>query len=254
MSIPFVKTVCKAMENIASLRLAEKWDNVGIPTVGLGTTFLISITRVLLAPFEETSSRSLDHQVLTPSVVEECISLEAAVIVSYRPPIFRPLQSLTLQPAASLASPLCGRGYLSPHSALDSTLGGVNDWLAMGLGKGQVSALVGEMLDVKGKSECAEGRLVVLDEPLPVNQLVDRVKKHLGLSQVPVAYPSSSGNVRTVAICAGSGTSMLVGHDADLYLTGEMSHHDVLASVPAGKHVILCGHTNTERGFLPVLA
>ncbi len=28
MSIPFVKTVCRAMENIAPLRLAEKWDNV----------------------------------------------------------------------------------------------------------------------------------------------------------------------------------------------------------------------------------
>ncbi len=28
MSIPFVKTVCRAMENIAPLQLAEKWDNV----------------------------------------------------------------------------------------------------------------------------------------------------------------------------------------------------------------------------------
>ncbi|EEB88361.1 hypothetical protein MPER_13840, partial [Moniliophthora perniciosa FA553] len=34
----------------------------------------------------------------------------------------------------------------------------------------------------------------------------------------------------------------------------EMSHHEVLAAVAAGKHVILCGHTNTERGYLSVLA
>ncbi|KAJ7105595.1 hypothetical protein C8R44DRAFT_639081, partial [Mycena epipterygia] len=27
--------------------------------------------------------------------------------------------------------------------------------------------------------------------------------------------------------------------------------HDVLAAVAAGTHVILCGHTNTERGYLP---
>ena len=43
------------------------------------------------------------------------------------------------------------------------------------------------------------------------------------------------------------------GASADVYLTGEMRHHDVLAAVEAGTSVILCDHTNTERGYLPVL-
>ena len=30
--------------------------------------------------------------------------------------------------------------------------------------------------------------------------------------------------IRTVAICAGSGGSMLLGQEADVYLTGEMTH------------------------------
>ncbi|KAJ3818762.1 hypothetical protein F5880DRAFT_1510692 [Lentinula raphanica] len=30
--------------------------------------------------------------------------------------------------------------------------------------------------------------------------------------------------------------------------------HEVLAAIAAGTNVILCGHTNTERGYLPVLA
>jgi len=66
---------------------------------------------------------------------------------------------------------------------------------------------------------------------------------------------------------------MLLGVDADVYLTGEMSHvslptqrsgireahcvdlqHEVLAAVASGRHVVLCGHTNTERGYLPKLA
>jgi len=42
--------------------------------------------------------------------------------------------------------------------------------------------------------------------------------------------------------------------DADVYFTGEMSHHEILAAVATGRNVILCGHTNTERGYLPVLA
>lgn len=37
---------------------------------------------------------------------------------------------------------------------------------------------------------------------------------------------------------------------ADLCLTGEMSHHEVLAAVAGGSSVVLCNHTNTERGYL----
>ena len=32
-----------------------------------------------------------------------------------------------------------------------------------------------------------------------------------------------------------------------------MSHHDVLDAVSNGTHVILCEHSNTERGFLKTL-
>ena len=33
---------------------------------------------------------------------------------------------------------------------------------------------------------------------------------------------------------------------------GEMSHHDIMDANSRGSAVILCGHSNTERGFLPV--
>ncbi len=76
--------------------------------------------------------------------------------------------------------------------------------------------------------------------------------------------------ITTIGICAGSGGSMLLGVDADVYFTGEMPHHEVLASIQSGHNVILCtcfyllggwtgshgsagGHTNTERGYLPWL-
>lgn len=56
--------------------------------------------------------------------------------------------------------------------------------------------------------------------------------------------------VKVVALCAGSGSSVLQGVKADLYLTGEMSHHDILDAASQGINVILCEHSNTERGFL----
>ena len=56
--------------------------------------------------------------------------------------------------------------------------------------------------------------------------------------------------IKTVAICAGSGSSVLGPVKADLYFTGEMGHHDVLAALAKNTSVILCEHSNTERGYL----
>ena len=43
---------------------------------------------------------------------------------------------------------------------------------------------------------------------------------------------------------------MLEGVTADMFLTGEMSHHQVLEATGRGIAVLLCEHSNTERGFL----
>ena len=56
-----------------------------------------------------------------------------------------------------------------------------------------------------------------------------------------------------MAVCAGSGGSVLKGVAADLYVTGELSHHEVLHAVESGRSVILCEHSNSERGFLKTL-
>ena len=53
-----------------------------------------------------------------------------------------------------------------------------------------------------------------------------------------------------MAVCAGSGAGVLKGVKADLLLTGELSHHEVLDAVHKGSHVILARHSNSERGYL----
>ena len=56
--------------------------------------------------------------------------------------------------------------------------------------------------------------------------------------------------VKTIALCPGSGVSVLDGAKADVYLTGEMSHHEVIGCSAAGITVILTEHSNCERGYL----
>jgi putative NIF3 family GTP cyclohydrolase 1 type 2 len=65
-------------------------------------------------------------------------------------------------------------------------------------------------------------------------------------------HPSHSNNERlisTVGVWAGSGTEMM-NYKADLYLTGELGHHDVLEALEQQSTVVLCEHSNTERGYL----
>jgi putative NIF3 family GTP cyclohydrolase 1 type 2 len=62
-----------------------------------------------------------------------------------------------------------------------------------------------------------------------------------------------ASEVRAIAVAAGAGSSVLRGARADVLVTGEMSHHEVLAAVADGTAVVLAGHSNTERGFLRVL-
>ncbi|MEM7262431.1 MAG: Nif3-like dinuclear metal center hexameric protein [Planctomycetota bacterium] len=136
----------------------------------------------------------------------------------------------------------------SPHTALDAVPGGVNDWLAESLGPGVARAI--ELKGESGDPLCGSGRLVTLEREVSFEDLVARVKKSLGLERIRVAKSPSGTVVRTVALCPGAGGSVICSEAADLYLTGEMRHHDVLAANARGTSVILGEHSNTERGYL----
>ncbi|XP_037546928.1 NIF3-like protein 1 [Nematolebias whitei] len=100
-----------------------------------------------------------------------------------------------------------------------------------------------------------QGRLSVLDFPVNVATAVQKMKSHLGLNHVRLALGAGKtleSSVSSVAVCAGSGASVLCDVKADLYITGEMSHHEVLDAAAKGTSVILSDHSNSERGFLAV--
>jgi len=127
---------------------------------------------------------------LTQSVLLESLKEEAAVIVAYHPTIFAGLKSFTLANPLQASLLKCsaeGISVYSPHSALDSVWGGINDWLAQGLvgtgEDGEVKHLVREKFHPSGISEGGEGRFVALHKSIGFDKLVERVKSHLKLSQ-----------------------------------------------------------------------
>ncbi|GAB1602246.1 NIF3-like protein 1 [Argonauta hians] len=100
------------------------------------------------------------------------------------------------------------------------------------------------------------GRISKLKSKISLTESIDLVKKHLKLPHLRVAtahgpgFSAAEETIKTVAVCAGSGASVLRGVKADLYVTGEMSHHEVLEAIHNGSSVLLCEHSNTERGYL----
>ena len=235
-----VSDVIAFLEKFAPPTLAEEWDNVGLL---LEPDKKIKLSRILL---------TID---LTEAVMDEAIASAAGMIIAYHPPLFTPFKRLTQSDAKSriiLKAARAGIPIYSPHTALDNVEGGVNDWLAEGLGAGVRVPLRPEA-DTPGS-----GRLVTLDEPVALDVLTNRIRTHRGLTHVRCATAerhrgTDARPISTVALCAGAGSSAIGLTPAHVYLTGEMRHHDVLRATEAGTSVILCDHTHTERGYLPIL-
>ena len=107
------------------------------------------------------------------------------------------------------------------------------------------------------------GRRVTLDHPVSIAELARRLKTYLKVASIAIAPREASPaldpetvNVARIAVVPGSGGELAAAALADgceLFVTGEMKHHEIRAAVSSGMSVILAGHTETERGFLPTL-
>ncbi|KAG8219192.1 GTP cyclohydrolase 1 type 2/Nif3 [Butyriboletus roseoflavus] len=170
-----VKYVLKAMERIAPLRLAEKWDNVGL-----------LLESPVLRPNANRVLLTID---LTSAVLQEALEPSVALVVSYHPTIFKPLPSLTLSnslQASLLNLAAAGVSVYSPHTALDYVHGGINDWLARCVGNPEHVSMLGSvnvsLLGEPKGDEGGHGRLLTLQDPVSIEDLVGRIKKHLRLA------------------------------------------------------------------------
>lgn len=102
------------------------------------------------------------------------------------------------------------------------------------------------------------GRRLALDHPATVHDLAQRLKAFIKRPFVryALADPANDRPVSRLGVVPGSGGELSrIAHQdgCEVYVTGEMKHHEVLGALNAGMSVILGGHTSTERGYLPRL-
>jgi len=231
--------VLPVLEAIAPPRLAEGWDNVGL-LVGDPQA---QVFAALLA---------IDY---TPAVAAEARAKGCSLVFAYHPPIFEGLKRVTA-PGPIFEAIRDGIALWSPHTALDVAEGGTNDFLADVLGLGARAPLrapgakagpapEGEKLGI--------GRIGDLAQPVPRGELLARIRRGLGVSALLVAGPEE-GSVRRVAAGAGACGNLVddaLAQRAELYLTGELRHHDALKAARLGMTVVCALHSNSERAILP---
>jgi len=241
----------KPVQKLYPIALADKsWDNTGL----------------LVDASEPSENESNDEKVnillaidLTQNVCDEAIKHKTNLIMAYHPFIFRGLKSITPQDPQQTSLIKLIKNNISvycPHTAVDSAKGGVNDFLGDGI-VGDSEQASREVIEPNEQyDDCGMGRLITLSKPVELNQLVGNVKKSLNLNHVQVALARNetiNHKISTIAICAGSGGSVFKGVNADLYYTGELSHHEALYFTESGSSVITTNHSNSERAFLSAL-
>ncbi len=96
------------------------------------------------------------------------------------------------------------------------------------------------------------GRIGKLAKPMRTEQIIRRIKKFTGAKAIGM-IGDEKRLVKTAAVCAGSCGKLIdlvIAAKADLYLTGELKHHQALAAQEAGLTCICLSHSVSERFIL----
>ena len=93
-------------------------------------------------------------------------------------------------------------------------------------------------------------------EPVDRAEVFARIKRGLGIEHLLIAGPTE-GKISRAACCAGSCGEYFgdaIKQKAQLFLTGEMRHHDATQAMAAGVTIVCTLHSNSERPVLARLA
>ncbi|MBU1259642.1 MAG: Nif3-like dinuclear metal center hexameric protein [Planctomycetes bacterium] len=100
------------------------------------------------------------------------------------------------------------------------------------------------------------GRIGLLGKPVQLSLLLKKIKSATGAKAAGIVGPKKR-LVKKAAVCAGSCGKLImnvIAEKCDLYLTGEIKHHQAIAAQEAGVTVVCLSHTVSERFILKKVA
>jgi len=242
-----VRDLCDFLEVVSPPVLGESWDNLGL----------------LLGEDQAAVNRVLTCLTLTPEVAQEAIDIQAQLIVTHHPILFKPIQKLNCATAEGRMLLSLARHNIAvfcSHTAYDNTSTGINQQLAELLELTDIKPLrsassqiaVVDFLSV----EIGAGRYGRLLQPISLSELIEVISSRL--NQPWVSYVGDrQARIETIGIACGAAADFLkdacrVGCQA--FLTGEARFHACLEARQSNVALILPGHYATERPAMENLA
>ena len=229
-----VRDITTEIEAFAPLSNQEVWDNSGL-CIGSQDD---EVHGVLLG---------LD---CTPELVDEAVRRGCDMIVTHHPLIFGGLKKINREdPVGEAVMKAISKGIAvyASHTAADKVPDGVSGAMAS-----RLNLLNQRILD---EDRPGSGLGIVGDLPgdMESEDFVALVKKQFNLKVVKCSHPLD-GPIRTVAVCGGSGSSLIeqaMASGAQAYVTGDVTYHHFFT----GKDFMILdiGHYESEREIVDVL-
>lgn len=227
--------IIKIIEKTYPVTAAEEWDNVGL----LAGRDDKEVHKIYIA---------LDA---TDEVIDEAVRCGADMLVTHHPLIFGGLKRVTNRNFIEnrvLRLLQNDISYYAMHTNYDVKR--MADLACEKLAFGQTQVLEATGADEAGNEE-GIGKIASI-APVTLEALCAQVKEAFGLESVKV-FGDSSATVSRAAICPGSGKSVIkeaLKKGADVFITGDIGHHEGIDAVAQGLSIIDAGHYGIEHIFI----
>lgn len=231
--------IIKILEELSPRSMACDWDNPGL----LAGRSDKDVHTILLA---------VDA---TDSVVAQAEEIGADMILTHHPLIFKGIKQVSDQNFIGrriLRMIQDDISYYAMHTNFDAAPGCMADIAAKKLGLSDCDVLE-KMGEAGDGTAYGIGCVGYFDSSMTLRETARRVKEAFGLPYAAV-FGDLDGDalIRKAAVCPGAGGSTMgeaLAAKAQVYITGDISHHEGIDAVAQGMAVIDAGHYGVEHIF-----
>ncbi len=230
--------VIAKLEELSPVKFAMEWDNVGL-LVGRRDKDVENIFIALDA---------------TNEVIEDAIAHQADMLITHHPLIFKGSKKVTSDDFIGkriISLVKADIAYYAMHTNFDVM--GMADAVADELSL-QKNVVLSKTFEDDISSE-GFGRFGMLPKQMTLEECAAFVKRTFHIPNVRV-FGDLKADVMMAAVCPGSGGSMIedaLKFSADVYITGDIDHHEGIDAVARGLNVIDAGHYGIEKIFVPYM-
>lgn len=232
------KDIIKIIEEHFPPINAEDWDNVGL----------------LIGNYEKEVKKIQFSIDATLEAIDNAIENKIDMIITHHPIIFKAIKNIN-------NNTVIGRKILKLikndinvyciHTNLDSTLGGLNDYILNKLGIES-----SQILDLNKETKSGIGRVYKLKDEIFLKQYLEILKEKLGIKNIRLISKNKDRKIKKIALINGSAMSywkLANSIKVDLFITGDITYHDALDAKESEMNVIDFGHYESEHFFYELL-